>query len=52
MLRVLSKLGGYFGPQGDGKPSVTALWRGWSSLYETVETLSAHKHVLSPGDSS
>lgn len=52
MLLVLSKLGGYFGSQGDGKPGVTVLWRGRSSLYETVETLSAHKHVLSRGDSS
>ncbi|RCN55840.1 IS4 family transposase [Acidiferrobacter thiooxydans] len=52
MVRMLGRLGGHLGRKGDGEPGVTVLWRGWTSLYETVETLRAHKHVLSPRDSS
>jgi hypothetical protein len=49
---MLGKLGGHLGRKGDGEPGVTVLWRGWGSLYETVETLRAHKHSLGLGDSS
>ena len=52
MVRMLGRLGGHLGRKGDGEPGVTVLWRGWTSLYETVETLRAYKHVLSPRDSS
>lgn len=52
VVRMLGKLGGHLGRKGDGEPGVTVLWRGWSSLYETVATLRAHKHVLSQCDSS
>ena len=51
MVRMLGRLGGHLGRKGDGEPGVTVLWRGWTSLYETVETLRAHKQVLSPCDS-
>lgn len=46
MVRMLGKLGGHLGRKCDGEPGVTVLWRGWTSLYETVETLRAHKEFL------
>jgi hypothetical protein len=46
VVRMLGKLGGHLGRKGDGEPGVTVLWRGWRSLYETVETLRAHKEFL------
>jgi hypothetical protein len=49
-VRMLGKLGGHLGRKGDGEPGVTVLWRGWTSLYGTVETLRAYKHSL--GNSS
>ena len=52
VVRMLGTLGGHLGRKGDGEPGVTVLWRGWSSLYETVATLRAHKHVLSQCDLS
>jgi hypothetical protein len=52
VVRMLGRLGGHLGRKGDGEPGVTVLWRGWSSLYETVETLRAHKHFLGLCDSS
>ena len=51
MVRMLGRLGGHLGRKGDGEPGVTVLWRGWTSLYETVETLRAHKQVVNPCDS-
>jgi hypothetical protein len=50
VVRMLGKLGGHLGRKGDGEPGVTVLWRGWTSLYATVETLRAYKHSL--GNSS
>ena len=52
VVRMLGKLGGHLGRKGDGEPGVTVLWRGWTSLYGTVETLRAYKHSLGLGDSS
>jgi hypothetical protein len=52
VVRMLGKLGGHLGRKGDGEPGVTVLWRGWTSLYETVETLRAYKHSLGLGNSS
>ncbi|MGA2348121.1 MAG: IS4 family transposase [Candidatus Sulfotelmatobacter sp.] len=52
VVRMLGKLGGHLGRKGDGEPGVTVLWRGWTSLYETVETLRAHKQFLGLGNSS
>ncbi|MHB1781031.1 IS4 family transposase [Acidithiobacillus sp.] len=46
MVRMLGRLGGHLGRKGDGEPGVLVLWRGWTSLYETVETLRAHKEFL------
>jgi hypothetical protein len=46
MVRMLGKLGGHLGRKCDGEPGVTVLWRGWTSLYETVETLRAHNEFL------
>ncbi len=51
MVRMLGRLGGHLGRKGDGEPGVTVLWRGWTSLYETVETLRALKRVVNPRDS-
>ena len=51
MVRMLGRLGGHLGRKGDGEPGVTVLWRGWTSLYETVETLRALKQVVNPRDS-
>jgi Transposase DNA-binding/Transposase Tn5 dimerisation domain len=52
VVRMLGKLGGHLGRKGDGEPGVTVLWRGWTSLYGTVETLRAYKHSLGLGNSS
>jgi hypothetical protein len=52
VVRMLGKLGGHLGRKGDGEPGVTVLWRGWTSLYGTVETLRAYKHTLGRGNSS
>jgi Transposase Tn5 dimerisation domain len=49
---MLGKLGGHLGRKGDGEPGVTVLWRGWTSLYATVETLRAYKHSLASGNLS
>jgi hypothetical protein len=46
VVRMLGKLGGHLGRKGDGEPGVTVLWRGWTSLYETLETLRAHNEFL------
>jgi hypothetical protein len=46
VVRMLGKLGGHLGRKCDGEPGVTVLWRGWTSLYETVETLRAHNEFL------
>ena len=51
MVRMLGKLGGHLGRKCDGEPGVTVLWRGWTSLYETVETLRAHNEFLALRDS-
>ena len=51
MVRMLGRLGGHLGRKGDGEPGVTVLWRGWTSLYETVETLRALQQVVNPRDS-
>ena len=42
-VRMMGRLGGHLGRKGDGEPGVTVLWRGWTSLYETVEALRAYK---------
>ena len=52
VVRMLGKLGGHLGRKGDGEPGVTVLWRGWTSLYATVETLRTYKHSLASGNSS
>ncbi len=52
MVRMLGKLGGHLGRKCDGEPGVTVLWRGWTSLYETVETLRAHNEFLGRSHSS
>jgi hypothetical protein len=52
MVRRLGKLGGHLGRKCDGEPGVTVLWRGWTSLYETVETLRAHNEFLGLSNSS
>ena len=52
MVRMLGKLGGHLGRKCDGEPCVTVLWRGWTSLYETVETLRAHNEFLGLSNSS
>ncbi len=52
MVRMLGKLGGHLGRKCDGEPGVTVLWRGWTSLYETVETLRAHNEFLGLSNSS
>jgi hypothetical protein len=49
---MIGRLGGHLGRKGDGEPGVTVLWRGWMSLYETVEALRAHKQALGLSDSS
>ena len=51
-VRMLGKLGGHLGRKCDGEPGVTVLWRGWTSLYETVETLRAHNAFLGLSHSS
>ena len=40
---MMGRLGGHLRRKGDGEPGVTVLWRGWTSLYETVEALRAYK---------
>lgn len=40
-VRMLGKLGGHLGRNGDGEPGVLTLWRGWMRLYESVEMLQA-----------
>jgi hypothetical protein len=52
VVRMLGKLGGHLGRKCDGEPGVTVLWRGWTSLYETVETLRAHNEFLGLSHSS
>ncbi len=52
VVRMLGKLGGHLGRKGDGEPGVTVLWRGWTSLYGTVQTLRAYKLSLARGNSS
>jgi len=52
VVRMLGKLGGHLGRKCDNEPGVTVLWRGWTSLYGTVETLRAYKHSLRRGNSS
>lgn len=52
VVRMLGKLGGHLGRKGDGEPGVTVLWRGWTSLYGTVQTLRAYKKSLGSGNSS
>ena len=52
VVRMLGRLGGHLGRKCDGEPGVTVLWRGWTSLYETVETLRAHNELLGLSDSS
>jgi hypothetical protein len=42
-VRMMGRLGGHLGRKCDGEPGVTVLWRGWMSLYETVEALRAYK---------
>jgi hypothetical protein len=42
-VRMIGRLGGHLGRKGDGEPGVTVLWRGWMSLYETIEALRAYK---------
>jgi hypothetical protein len=39
VVRMLGKLGGHLGRTGDGEPGVLVLWRGWTSLYESIEML-------------
>lgn len=39
VVRMLGKLGGHLGRKGDGEPGVLVLWRGWMSLYESIEML-------------
>jgi Transposase DNA-binding/Transposase Tn5 dimerisation domain len=39
IVRMLGKLGGHLGRKGDGEPGVLVLWRGWMSLYESIEML-------------
>jgi hypothetical protein len=39
VVRMLGKLGGHLGRKGDGEPGVLVLWRGWTSLYESIEML-------------
>lgn len=39
VVRMLGKLGGHLGRNGDGEPGVLVLWRGWMRLYESVEML-------------
>lgn len=39
VVRMLGKLGGHLGRNGDGEPGVLILWRGWMRLYESVEML-------------
>jgi hypothetical protein len=51
-VRMLGKLGGHLGRKCDNEPGVTVLWRGWTSLYGTVETLRAYKKSLGSGNSS
>jgi hypothetical protein len=41
VVRMLGKLGGHLGRKGDGEPGVRVLWRGWMSLYASVEMLHA-----------
>jgi hypothetical protein len=42
-VRMIGRLGGHLGRKGDGEPGVTVLWRGWTSLHETIEALRAYK---------
>jgi hypothetical protein len=43
VIRMIGRLGGHLGRKRDGEPGVTVLWRGWASLYETIEALRAYK---------
>jgi hypothetical protein len=43
VVRMIGRLGGHLGRKGDGEPGVTVLWRGWTSMYETIEALRAYK---------
>jgi hypothetical protein len=43
VVRMIGRLGGHLGRKGDGEPGVTVLWRGWASMYETIEALRAYK---------
>lgn len=45
-MRLLGRLGGHLGRQGDGEPGMTVLWRDWMRLYEDVVILRAHKAAL------
>jgi hypothetical protein len=44
-VRMIGRLGGHLGRKADGEPGVTVLWRGWMSLYETIEALRAYKQA-------
>jgi Transposase Tn5 dimerisation domain len=51
-VRMIGRLGGHLGRKADGEPGVTVLWRGWMSLYETVEALRAYKQSQGLNNSS
>jgi Transposase DNA-binding/Transposase Tn5 dimerisation domain len=51
-VRMIGRLGGHLGRKGDGEPGVTVLWRGWASMYETIEALRAYKQSQGLSSSS
>lgn len=36
-MRMLGKLGGFWGRKSDGEPGITVIWRGWRKLQDLVE---------------
>lgn len=44
-VRMIGSLGGHLGRKCDGEPGMTAIWRGWMSLYATVTALRAAREA-------
>ena len=48
VVRMIGRLGGHLGRKGDGEPGVTVLWRGWSELYETIDSTARLQTIPGP----
>ena len=36
-VRIIAKLGGFFGRKSDKDPGMISIWKGWQSLYERIK---------------